>query len=136
MRIGDKITVTRESLKNGYTSHSETAIKYLQIGEIYNVQKVDIDAWHTDVYLEEFPGVAFNSVCLVPYKTHIEYRLKKDIPYCMVSIFATIAIIKAGTIIRNWPVAADPKVFLQSDHKGPSFYLATLEENPEWFEKL
>lgn len=35
----------------------------LTIGEQYTVSEVEIYSWHTDVYLKEFPGVHFNSVC-------------------------------------------------------------------------
>lgn len=31
-------------------------------GEIYTVTDVDIHSWHTEIYLAEIPGVAFNSV--------------------------------------------------------------------------
>lgn len=34
----------------------------LKIGEIYHVVDVDVHDWYTVVYLEEFPGVEFNSV--------------------------------------------------------------------------
>lgn len=34
----------------------------LEIGKIYHVVDVDVHDWHTLIYLEEFPGVEFNSV--------------------------------------------------------------------------
>ena len=48
--------------KNGYEHHQEKAAQYLTAGEVYTIYEVVIDSWHTDVYLKEFPGVAFNSV--------------------------------------------------------------------------
>lgn len=34
----------------------------LTVGQVYNVTGVDVQSWHTEVYLAEIPGVAFNSV--------------------------------------------------------------------------
>jgi len=34
----------------------------LKVGQIYNVVKVDVRDWFTNVYLAEFPDVCFNSV--------------------------------------------------------------------------
>ena len=46
----------------GYTHHQETAAKHLTVDETYTVEKTKVSGWHTDVYLQEIPGVAFNSV--------------------------------------------------------------------------
>jgi hypothetical protein len=46
----------------GYSHHIETAKKYLKIGEEYTVEKTAVGHFHTDVYLQEFPNIAFNSV--------------------------------------------------------------------------
>lgn len=46
----------------GYEYHQETARKHLKVGNIYTVKETVVDSWHTDVYLEEVPGVPFNSV--------------------------------------------------------------------------
>lgn len=35
----------------------------LKVGEQYTVSEVEVHSWHTVVYLKEFPGVEFNSVC-------------------------------------------------------------------------
>ena len=59
---GGKIVVTEESAKSGYKSHQETVRDYLIIGQEYTVKKIYIENWHTDVYIEEVPGVPFNSV--------------------------------------------------------------------------
>ena len=35
----------------------------LEIGKIYTVADVDVYGWHTEVKLEEFPNIVFNSTC-------------------------------------------------------------------------
>lgn len=35
----------------------------LEIGKMYEVEKVETHSWHTKYYLKEFPGKKFNSVC-------------------------------------------------------------------------
>ena len=57
---GTKIIFKHES--NGYKSHQETARKHLKLGAVYTVNRTDIGESHTDVYVEELPNVAFNSV--------------------------------------------------------------------------
>lgn len=34
----------------------------LTVGDIYTVTDVEVHSWHTNVYVAEIPGVAFNSV--------------------------------------------------------------------------
>jgi hypothetical protein len=62
---GTKVTVTESSLNNGYKYDSETAKKYLTVGETYTVDHTIVHSWTSDVYLEEFPDISFNTVCLV-----------------------------------------------------------------------
>lgn len=50
------------TLDGGYDFDQEVARKYLVIGNIYTIEETDVDNWHTDVYLQEFPGIKFNSV--------------------------------------------------------------------------
>ncbi len=57
---GHKIRVKNFSC--GYEHHQEVAKKYLTIGNVYTVERTKVSGCHTDVYLQEFPGVAFNSV--------------------------------------------------------------------------
>lgn len=57
---GSKVMFKHES--NGYKSHQETARKYLKLGAVYTVRSTVIGGSHTDVYLNEVPNVAFNSV--------------------------------------------------------------------------
>ena len=47
--------------KGGYDHHKEHANRYLKIGKVYTVNYTDVSAWHTDVYLKEFPNEGFNS---------------------------------------------------------------------------
>lgn len=35
----------------------------LEVGKTYTVVNVDVHSWHTEVELEEFPNIIFNSVC-------------------------------------------------------------------------
>ena len=51
-----------ETLSAGYDYHKEVAEKHLEVGKEYTVEKTHVDSWHTDVWLQEFPNVKFNSV--------------------------------------------------------------------------
>jgi hypothetical protein len=46
----------------GYLNHKERAAAYLKVGEAYTIESTDEGSWHTDFYLQEFPGISFNSV--------------------------------------------------------------------------
>lgn len=46
----------------GYPHHQETAREHLEVGATYTVERTEVDFSHTDVYLQEVEGVAFNSV--------------------------------------------------------------------------
>lgn len=59
---GTKVIYTGEG---GYDRHKETGDKYLKRGGEYTVDRTEIENWHTDVYLKEVSGVAFNSVMFV-----------------------------------------------------------------------
>lgn len=48
--------------KNGREGHQDIAAEHLIEGESYIVSKVEVDDWHTDVWLEGVAGVCFNSV--------------------------------------------------------------------------
>jgi hypothetical protein len=62
---GTKVKYTGEG---GYDHHKKHADKYLKTGETYTVDYTDVGGWHTDVYLEEVPTQAFNSVHFVKIK--------------------------------------------------------------------
>lgn len=51
-----------ETLEAGYDHHKRVAEKHLKVGNEYTVERTEVGGWHTDVYLQEFPDVAFNSV--------------------------------------------------------------------------
>ena len=54
--------VTCSTLDAGYENNKEVATKHLTVGNVYTVDYTNVDSWHTDVYLKEFPDVAFNSI--------------------------------------------------------------------------
>lgn len=54
--------ITYAHPKAGRTDDQELAKKHLTLGQTYRVASTDVGAWRTDVYLEEVPHVAFNSV--------------------------------------------------------------------------
>ena len=67
-------------LKGGYKHHEETANIYLSIGNTYTVENIDVEDWHTDVYLQEFPGIAFNSIFFEDESIQVKEGDKKH-PY-------------------------------------------------------
>jgi len=50
------------TLKGGYPSDEELAMKHLEIGNNYTVLETKVRDWSTNVYLKELPGLFFNSV--------------------------------------------------------------------------
>lgn len=65
---GDKVTVTEDSIKSGYKCDIEKAEKYLKVGNIYTVEKTNVFSSYTEVYLQEFPDIEFNSVQFIDSK--------------------------------------------------------------------
>lgn len=63
-RSGDKVKYLAE---NGHDDQLIDANKFLEKGMVYTVDKTIVYGWHTDVYLREFPGKAFNSVHFEDY---------------------------------------------------------------------
>lgn len=57
---GDKVVC--DTLDAGYDHHKEVAAKYLEVGKEYTIEETVVGDWYTDVYLQEFPGIEFNSV--------------------------------------------------------------------------
>jgi|CXWL01.1.fsa_nt_gi hypothetical protein len=55
-----------EHPKNGHDCDKRLAEWHLHIGGIYTLEKAEMGAWHTDIYLKEVPGIAFNSVLFCP----------------------------------------------------------------------
>ena len=60
--IGKKITTSVESLRNGTEEDQGNAILYLKPKRLYTLKKIIVHDWHTDVWIDEVPGVKFNSV--------------------------------------------------------------------------
>jgi len=58
---GDKVTVTEESINNGYKPDKEQANRLLNVGYIYTVDHTNVGGWSTSVRLKEFPEQYFNS---------------------------------------------------------------------------
>jgi len=46
---------------NGYPGDQKEAAKFLEVGEVYTVEKTDVANWMTRVYLQEIPNVSFDS---------------------------------------------------------------------------
>jgi hypothetical protein len=57
---GDKITYCNPN--SGYQYDQEKAAKYLTLGNTYTIDYTDVSGWRTDVYIQEFPEISFNSV--------------------------------------------------------------------------
>lgn len=60
---GDKVKVVQKSYGGWFYN-----IEALVMGVVYTVEKTEVHTWHTKVYLKEFPGLYFNSVCFEDYK--------------------------------------------------------------------
>ena len=59
-RDGDLIIFNHPNA--GYDPDQKKARELLTIDSIYTVERTEVDSWHTNVYLKEFPGEVFNSV--------------------------------------------------------------------------
>ena len=59
---GVKLLVTSESIKNGTDDDKVNADLYLRPKRKYTLKKIVVHDWHTDIWVEEIPGVKFNSV--------------------------------------------------------------------------
>lgn len=57
---GDKVICSTHNA--GYDIEKEKVKKYLVIGQEYTIDCTVVDNWSTDVYLQEFPDIPFNSV--------------------------------------------------------------------------
>lgn len=66
---GDRVVVTKKTAENGYLYDKENIVRYLVVGEPYEVEHIDVSSSHTTVYLTQFPGIRFNSVNFKNYRT-------------------------------------------------------------------
>lgn len=71
---GDKVIVTKDSIKRGYDADKDRAKKYLDVGKVYTVEKLNVYSTHSWVYLLEFPDKVFNSVQFEDFKYEIFYN--------------------------------------------------------------
>jgi hypothetical protein len=62
---GEKITVTEKTIKSGHISDQRKASEFLKVGKWYTVERTDVGKWSTVVFIQEVPGVGFNSVHFV-----------------------------------------------------------------------
>ena len=74
-----------ETLSGGYDYHKKIAEQYLTVGSEYTTEKTEVDSWHTDVFLKEFPNVKFNSVF---FEDVSEQPTEKDKEHCDYERFA------------------------------------------------
>lgn len=51
------------SNKNHEWTDSDENAHLLTVGNTYTMIGIEVHSWHTNVYLDEFPGVKFNSSC-------------------------------------------------------------------------
>lgn len=90
---------------NGRDSCKERAKKHLKEGEVYTVRLTCVGNWHTDVYLEEIPNVAFNSVMFAdhkPVKLFGFYNSDNPYPRCSIMSGAEAMVISdAGDIVAT-----------------------------------
>lgn len=64
---GHKVIVTEQGMRNGWKSDEENVAKHLKVDGIYTVERTEVSSWSTAVYLQEIPGVRFNSVHFEDY---------------------------------------------------------------------
>lgn len=62
---GDKVVCV--TFDAGYVGDKETAKKYLNKNSVYTVEKTVPHSFDTEVYLQEFPGVSFNTAFFKDY---------------------------------------------------------------------
>lgn len=57
--------VILKTINAGSDNEKETVKQHLLLNETYTVDHTIVFGWRTDVYLQEIPGVAFNSVFFI-----------------------------------------------------------------------
>lgn len=77
---GTKIIFTANGGMKGEVEH---ATKILKIGDVYTVRGTIIHSFSTEVYLEEFPDISFNSCLFENYNTDNEaIGMARKCPKC------------------------------------------------------
>jgi phage terminase large subunit-like protein len=54
--------VTYKYNNNGWPHDAKIADEYLELDKEYEVHHIVVHAWHTEVFLKDFPDVGFNGV--------------------------------------------------------------------------
>ena len=62
---GHRVTVTEQSIKNGYDYDKEKAEKFLKVGKVYTLESMEVHNWSSTVKLQEVPNQEFNIVNFV-----------------------------------------------------------------------
>lgn len=73
-RRGSKIVF--KNVNAGRDYDQEKAREHLVVGQVYTVEFTEVGGWHTNVYLQEIPNVAFNSVLFEDYNVEHTIRLQ------------------------------------------------------------
>lgn len=61
MQKGDKVKLMDSDIEKQRWGGNHLPSDYLEIGEIYTIDKVEVFSFHTKIYLKEAPGKKFNS---------------------------------------------------------------------------
>ena len=78
---GDKVRVTRESIKNGYSGVRRHAMKHLEVGKEYTIEYTIVYESVTDVYIKEIPKEVFFEDQVGVHLSEGQIRLMKKINY-------------------------------------------------------
>ena len=70
-----------ETLGGNYTPCADIAREYLEIGKEYTIEETQVYSWNTEVYLQEFPDVVFNSVFFVDVSKQTQKQDKEHPDY-------------------------------------------------------
>lgn len=63
MKINDKVKYIGSTEDQTRWGGNDSPHGLLIVGKSYTVAEVEEHSWHTKIYLKEFPGKKFNSVC-------------------------------------------------------------------------
>jgi hypothetical protein len=80
---GHRVMVTEESAGKGYEFQRDLVKKHLKIGKIYLVEKTIVNGWNSQVFLQGFPYITFNTVNFVDAEPQSEEDDKKHPDWAM-----------------------------------------------------
>lgn len=75
---GHKVCVTEHSIKNGHDFDKEQVKKYLKVGQFYTIEKMDVYDFNSNVVLEEFPELIFNSVNFIDINLKTSFDMENN----------------------------------------------------------